>query len=88
MSRRYLESHVPRTAAVGWLKGCGVWQAAAKMTPSGLRPLVRRALTVRPGASRMEPADRKYLVDFYREDITRLAGLLDRDLSHWLQPAE
>jgi hypothetical protein len=87
-SRRHLESHVPRTAALRCLKGLGLWQAAADITPLRLRPFIRRALTRDSGATRMEPADRNYLIDFYREDITNLSALLDRDLSHWLQPRD
>ena len=32
----------------------------------------------------MDPEDRRFLVDYYREDIGRLASLLNRDLSAWL----
>ena len=31
------------------------------------------------------PDDRRYLIDYYRDDIQRLAALLDRDLSAWLR---
>jgi hypothetical protein len=34
----------------------------------------------------MDPEDRRYLVDYYAGDIRKLAVLLDRDLSAWLQP--
>lgn len=37
-----------------------------------------------PGC-RMDARDRAYLVNYYRADIEKLAALLDRDLSHWLQ---
>jgi hypothetical protein len=84
---RYMESQVPRSTVIRRLKGWGLWEAAAKATPSAVRPLIRRALTSKPGAIRMEPADRAYLIDFYREDITKLSSLLGRDLSHWLQPS-
>jgi hypothetical protein len=32
----------------------------------------------------MEPDDRELMLDFYRGDIHRLEGLLNRDLSAWL----
>ncbi len=35
----------------------------------------------------MDPADRHYLIDFYREDICKLASLLGRNLDDWLRPA-
>jgi hypothetical protein len=31
----------------------------------------------------MDPKDRRYLIDYYRDDIQQLSGLLDRDLSAW-----
>lgn len=87
MNRRHLEAQVPRLSSIGWLKRSGLWQAAARVTPSGLRPLIRRSLMRRPGATRMDPADRHYLIDFYREDICKLASLLGRNLDDWLRPA-
>ncbi|HTF43103.1 MAG TPA: sulfotransferase [Terriglobales bacterium] len=85
MGRRYLEAQVPHLPAIGWLKRLGFWRTAARVTPSSLRPLIRRALTRRPGATCMDPADRQLLVNFYREDIGRLASLLGRNLDPWLQ---
>ncbi|HEY3456233.1 MAG TPA: sulfotransferase [Bryobacteraceae bacterium] len=84
MARRHLEAQVPRMAAIGWFKRSGLWKTAARMTPAKLRPLLRRSLSRRPGATRMDPADRHYLVDFYREDIRKVASLLGRNLDGWL----
>ena len=33
----------------------------------------------------MDPPTADYLIDYYRDDIQRLAALLDRDLSAWLR---
>ena len=84
MERRHRQAQVPRLSSIGWLKRSGFWQAAANITPSRLRPSIRRALIRRPGTTRMDPADRRYLVDFYREDIHKLAKLLNRNLDAWL----
>jgi hypothetical protein len=83
MTQKHLEGQVPRTAAIGWLKRAGLWTAAAKVTPAALRPLISRRLFRKPGATRIDPADRRYLVDFYREDIRNLESLLGRDLDEW-----
>jgi hypothetical protein len=32
----------------------------------------------------IDPRDREWLVEYYREDVRRLAGLLGRDLSSWV----
>ena len=85
LDRRHLEAQVPRLSSIGWFKRSGVWQAAARVTPSGLRPLIRRTLIRRPGTTHMDPADRHYLLEFYRKDIRELASLLGRNLDGWLQ---
>ncbi len=45
--------------------------------------LSRRHLVGNGGRSVMEERERDYLTSYYREDVRRLARLLDRDLSHW-----
>jgi hypothetical protein len=34
----------------------------------------------------MSPADRSFLIDYYRDNILGLGSLLNRDLSAWLRP--
>jgi hypothetical protein len=82
MTRRHMTPSVP---ALGWLKNPRWRQAAAKVLPARLRPIVRRTLTRKPETLRMDPADRQYLIDFYREEIEKLADLVGRDLGKWLQ---
>jgi len=84
MQSRRMEAQVPILGGLGQMKRSGFWQAAAKVTPASLRPRIRRALIGKPGTTRMDPADRQYLVDFYREDIGKLSTLLDRNLDGWL----
>jgi hypothetical protein len=79
---RHLTAQVPRLSSIGWLKGSGFWKAAARITPPVVRPLIRHTLTRREGTTLMDPADRLYLRDFYREDIRKLEGLVGRS---WLR---
>ena len=70
--------------------------AFALKSRARLRPFVSRSVLekVRPHWDRMlsrnlakptlSDADRELLVDIYREDVTALGELLDRDLTHWL----
>jgi hypothetical protein len=83
VAHQHLAAQVPRMAAVGWLKRSGLWAATAKVTPATLRPLFRRRLIRRPGTTRMDLADRHYLVDFYREDTRKVESLLGRNLDGW-----
>src|SRR5579872_275792 len=85
LTRHHLEAEVPRIAAAGWLKRSGLWTAAARFTPKRLRTPIRSALMRKPPPAGMDPADRRYLVDFYRADIERASSLLKRDLGRWLQ---
>jgi hypothetical protein len=56
-----------------------------RFAPSPLRRRLR-SLVLRPRASlRMLPADRTFLIDYYRDEIGKVAALLDRDLSAWLK---
>jgi len=87
-SQRHLELSVPRLAGVSHaLRNLGVLQAIKRITPAKLLPAVRRVAFTPRGKLAMDPEDRCYLVDYYAEDIRKLAVLLDLDLSGWLQPA-
>lgn len=84
VATRYLQAQVPRASAVGWLKRAGVWKAAAGLTPRAVRPFFRRALVHQPGTIKMDAADRRFLVNHYRDDIRKLANDLGRNLNAWL----
>jgi hypothetical protein len=83
-SARHLELRVPRSiGASNLLKSSGLWQGARRLCPPQLLPLARR-LAHRPrNQVRLDPKDRAFLTGYYREDVGKLAALLDRDLSHW-----
>lgn len=85
-SRKSLERRAPRMATLSYaLKKYQVWYPLRSLVPKGLRPSLSRLAFRRGKSLTMQPADRQYLIDYYREDIGRLATLLDRDLSAWLQ---
>jgi len=83
MDKRHLEAQIPRLGAIAWLRRSGFWQAAARVTPSSLRPALRRGLMRSAGKTTMNPSDRDYLVGFYREDTRKLASLVGRNLDAW-----
>jgi len=39
------------------------------------------------GDCKMDSGNRLWLIDYYRDDVTRLAAMLNRDLSAWLSCA-
>jgi hypothetical protein len=55
------------------------------LVPPALRPLARWIYLRNRSRMRMAPADRRMVVDYYRDEIERTADLLGRDLSAWLR---
>jgi hypothetical protein len=85
--RRHNEPQILRANwAVYWLKQWGAWAQLRKLAPLPLGPRLRSLLVRSRGSLHMQPADHAFLTDYYRDDIARLASLLNRDLSAWLDP--
>jgi hypothetical protein len=82
---RYNEPRIPRLARVTQLmKRSSWWPYLHKLAVGPFGAVLRRAM-LRPRATlRMDPAARALLADYYREEITQLAQLLERDLRSWL----
>jgi hypothetical protein len=87
VSKRHLESQVRRLIPfAALLKRWGAWPYLRGLLP---RPLAARlpGLVRRPRAAlAMRSEDRKFLIDYYRDDVNNLASLLNRDLTAWLDP--
>jgi hypothetical protein len=85
LSSKYLEPQVPRSIAIGYaLKKYGFWQRAKLLMPQALDAFARRLIFRKRKSIAMARRDRKYLVDYYREDIQNLSQLLNRDLAGWI----
>ena len=86
-SRRHHEPVIPRLNGAAYLlKKWGAWPYVRRLAPLPLGPRLRSLLVRSRASLSMEPADRAFLIDYYRDEIRRLAALLDRDLSSWLDP--
>jgi len=85
LSRHTHQRRAPRFVTLHHLlKSSGLWYPTKTLIPAGAISRLRK-LAFRAGPSlTMDPADRQYLVDYYRDDIRRLSTLLDRDLTSWL----
>jgi hypothetical protein len=85
LSSRHHVPSVPRLASgVYVLKKWRLWPQLRRLAPENLRPWLRSML-LRPRASlRIDPLTREFLADYYRDDINKLAALLNRDLGGWL----
>lgn len=84
MSQRYLEPRVPWIPMLERLIVQPVRKVLGRWVPPRLRRVPDR-LRFRPRRSlTMTPADRRFLIDFYEDDVKRLSHLIGRDLSRWL----
>ncbi len=84
-SHRDHERRAPRARTLHYLlKKSGMWSPLKAMLPERAVGSLRQAAFVNGKAVVMDPADRKQLSDYYREDVRKLELLLGRDLSAWL----
>jgi hypothetical protein len=84
-STRHLEPQLPRATGISQaLRRRGIWTRLKHLTPTKLKPLVRNLAYRKTGSVSLSPQDRAFLVDYYTEDIHKLAGLINRDLGSWL----
>ena len=75
-----------RVAGLGYaLKKLRLWEPMAGVVPRAVRRALRRVAFRSGKALVMDPKDREYLIGYYREDVQKLAALLNRDLTGWLQ---
>jgi hypothetical protein len=87
VAQRHNEPRIPKLAgAVYFLKKWRVWPYLRNLAPRPLRPRLRSLLVRSRVSLAMEPADRAFLTDYYCDEIGKLATLVDRDLSSWLDP--
>jgi hypothetical protein len=85
-SRTTHQRRAPRLVGLHYfLKRSGLWYPLKALVPTRMVSSLRQFVFRRGRALTMAPGDRRYLIDYYRDDIHRLAALLDRDLSPWLR---
>ena len=85
LSRQSHQRRAPRLVGLHYfLKKSGLWYPLKALVPARLRTAFRQFAFRRGRSLTMQPEDRRYLIDYYRDDIQRLAALLGHDLSAWL----
>jgi len=85
-SHRDHERRAPKARTLHYLlKKSGLWYPLKALLPHRAVDSLRQAAFVNGNAVAMHPADRRYLSDYYRDDIRKLELLLKRDLSAWLR---
>jgi hypothetical protein len=85
VSRRSLERRAPRLLTSRYmLRKSGLAPRLKTLIPRPIQESFRIALFKPRGSLRMRAPDRRYLCDYYRDDVGKLSSLLDRDLRTWL----
>lgn len=84
VSARYMEAKVPRFPRLERR----LLRPLARRAPAGppfVRRLIRRLRFVPRDRLGMAASDRRFLREFYADDVRRLSASIGRDLSHWLR---
>jgi hypothetical protein len=86
LSRKHLEAATSETGSALFrlLRKHGLWQALRNLAPASVRPLFRKLAFRKRAVPSMNREDRRFLCEYYKEDVQRLALLLNRDLTSWL----
>ena len=86
MSRRYNETVVPRFPGVDRLRHRILGNASfTAWLPAPVGRALRKFYNRRKAKFALDPADRRMVIDYYREEILRAQDLIGRDLSAWLR---
>jgi len=84
-SEQHLRSQAPRYIWPSYmLKTFRIGMPLKNVIPGRFRPTVRKWVFSHSQSLDLDPADRVYLNDYYREDTVRLSTLIKRDLHGWL----
>lgn len=85
-ARKHLESATSQKPTMVYqaLRKAGLWQPLRKLAPRGVRSTLRKLAFRKRVVTSMQEADRRFLCEYYREDVLSLSKLVGRDLTSWL----
>lgn len=85
-SVRYNEVYTPKYKNLTWLlNASGIRPFAKKISSGRLKEIAIKLLyRNKEDKSQMTLEEKKFLVNFYKEDVQKLSQLLNKDLSHWM----
>lgn len=85
-SRNSLQRQAPKSlAGRHTLRKSGITPRLKALTPPTIWEGARKCFLKSRRSLLMDPTDRTYLCDYYRDDLRKLSFLLDRDLGAWLK---
>ena len=84
MSKRYNEAGMPRFGKLNyWLTQIGVYGLVKRIFPPDLKNKIKGLIYSQDNIPKITEAEKVHLKDYYRDDISKLATLINRDLSNW-----
>jgi Sulfotransferase family len=86
VSQRSLQRRAPKSPLFNYvLRRSGFAPRLKHVIPGALWNGIRSAFFRAPEQLRMDESDREFLKDYYHDDVTKLASLLNRDLGVWMK---
>lgn len=86
MSQRFNEAGMPRFGKLNyWLTQIGVYGLVKKIFSPELKEKIKGLIYTKNNIPTITEAEKTYLINYYREDITALSKLINRNLSAWLK---
>jgi hypothetical protein len=77
--------HVPHSVTAAYfLKRSGLWRQVKRWSPGFLQAPLRAAAFRNRASLTLASRHRRTLQEYYRDDILRLARMLNRNLDGWL----
>ncbi len=84
MSKRYNEAGMPRFGKLNYfLTQIGVYGLVKRIFSSGLKNRIKSLIYSQENIPKITEAEKSHLKTFYKDDITKLATLIKRDLNSW-----
>ena len=85
-SKEHNKAMIPKSGAVALMmrqKGLKVF--AKKIFPKSWKNIISKIFFTNKNLPKLSVDDRKYLIELYKEDIQKLAQLINRDLTSWVK---
>jgi hypothetical protein len=85
-SVRSLQRRAPKWTSMQYLlRKSGLLPVVKRLLPASFQEHLRAALFRQKSSLQLDPKDRQYVIEYYRDDIQNLSNLLGRDLGAWLK---
>ena len=83
---RYNKAFIPKSKLIGKLNAQRKLKLAVKnIVPQSVKSFFKKTFYTDKNLPKLSSNDKSWLIELYRNDISRLSGLLNRDLSDWLK---